>query len=93
MTSKSTQREKPWLKSYETGVPERLDYEEICLPDVLDRTASMFPDTMALLFQGYQVTFRQFKEMVDRFATALFAFGIHKGDSVAIVLPNVIPCS
>lgn len=92
MTSKWTQQEKPWLKFYETGVPERVDYEEICLPDILDRTARMFPDSMALVFQGYQVTFRQLKEMVDRFATALVEFGIKKGDSVAILLPNVIPC-
>lgn len=92
MTSKWTQQEKPWLKFYATGVPERVHYEEICLPDILDRTASMFPDSMALLFQGYLVTFRQFKEMVDRFASALVEFGINKGDSVAIVLPNVIPC-
>jgi long-chain acyl-CoA synthetase len=92
MTSKWTLQEKPWLKFYEKGVPERVDYEEICLPDILDRTASMFPDSMALLFQGYQVTFSQLKEMVDRFATALVEFGINKGDIVAIVLPNIIPC-
>ena len=30
--------------------------------------------------------------MVDRFATCLSAFGVQKGDSVAILLPNVIPC-
>ena len=52
----------------------------------------MFPDTMALLFQGYQVTYGELKEMVDRFATLLVGFGIKKGDSVAILLPNLIPC-
>ena len=30
--------------------------------------------------------------MVDRFAACLSKFGIQKGDSVAILLPNVIPC-
>jgi long-chain acyl-CoA synthetase len=47
---------------------------------------------MALLFQGYKVTFQQLKEMVDRFATALDGFGVKKGDRVAILLPNLIPC-
>jgi long-chain acyl-CoA synthetase len=92
MTTASGQPERPWLKFYEKGVPESVEYEEICLPDILDRSAQMFPDTMALLFQGYQVTYGELKEMVDRFATLLVGFGIKKGDSVAILLPNLIPC-
>ena len=87
-----TAAERPWLKFYEKGVPANVEYEEICLPDILDRSAQMFPDTMALLFQGYQVTYAELKEMVDRFATLLVGFGIKKGDSVAILLPNLIPC-
>ncbi len=47
---------------------------------------------MALLFEGYTVTFRELKQMVDRFAACLFGFGVRKGDRVAILLPNVIPC-
>ena len=92
MTSRSIQQDRPWLKFYETGVPESIDYEDICLPDILDRTARMFPDTPALVFEGFQVTFPQLKDMVDRFATVLVEFGIKKADSVAILLPNVIPC-
>jgi long-chain acyl-CoA synthetase len=84
--------EKPWLKSYEKGVPELLKYEEICLPDILDRTAKQFPDKTALIFQGTNVTFAELKEMVDRFAACLADFGVKKGDAVAILLPNVIPC-
>ena len=30
--------------------------------------------------------------MANRFAACLIDFGIDKGDSVAILLPNVIPC-
>ena len=83
---------KPWLKSYEKGVPESINYEEICMPDILDRTASQFPTNNALIFQGYKLNFTQFKEMVDRFATCLTDFGVKKGDAVAILLPNMIPC-
>jgi long-chain acyl-CoA synthetase len=83
---------KPWLKSYEKGVPERIDYEEITMPDILDRTAGEFPDKPALIFQGYTMTYRQLKDMVDRFATCLADFGVKQGDAVAILLPNLIPC-
>ncbi len=92
VTQSSPYGAKPWLASYEEGVPATMDYEDACLPAFLDRSSEEFPETMALLFQGYQVNYRQLKEMVDRFATGLHAHGIRQGDSVAILLPNVIPC-
>ncbi len=84
--------EKPWLKSYEKGVPETIKYEELCMPDFLVRTAKEFTDKPALIFQGTTVTFGQLNEMVDRFAACLADFGVRKGDAVAILLPNIIPC-
>ncbi len=92
MTQPACYLDKPWLAHYEEGVPERIDYESICLPDILDRSAQRYPDRMALLFQGYRVTFDALKQMVDRFAASLHGFDIRKGDRVALVLPNVIPC-
>jgi long-chain acyl-CoA synthetase len=83
---------KPWLAHYEAGVLERLDYEAICLPDCLRRSAESFPEKMALTFQGYRMSFAALNEMVDRFAVCLAGFGVGKGDSVAILLPNIIPC-
>ena len=84
--------DKPWLSSYEKGVPSSLLYEEICLPEILEKSSKQFPDKMALLFMGYKINYRELDEMVNRFAKALQSFGIEKGDRVALVLPNVIPC-
>jgi long-chain acyl-CoA synthetase len=84
--------DKPWLTSYEKGVPEKIEYQEISLPKILERSAGRFPNKMALLFQGYKVSFRELNNMVNRFAAGLHDVGIDKGDSVAILLPNVIPC-
>ena len=92
MTAPPTYQDKAWLAHYDKGVPEFVDYEETCLPEFLNRSADRFPDHMALLFQGYRMTYRELRQMVDRFAGCLTAFGIQKGDSVAILLPNVIPC-
>ena len=92
MTEEIRYQDKPWLASYEKGTPEHVDFEETFLPDFLERSTTKFPDNMALLFQGYKVTYRELKNMVDCFATVLTDFGIKKGDSVAILLPNVIPC-
>jgi len=92
MAEKIRYQDKPWLKFYEKGVPGTISYKDICMPDILDRTAKEFADKPALVFQGYKLTYRQFKEMVDRFATCLADFGIKQGDAVAILLPNLIPC-
>ena len=88
----SIYQDKPWIKSYQKGVPEKINYEEICMPDFMERTVAKFPKNDALIFMGYKLNFVQFKDMVDRFATCLTDFGIKKGDAVAILLPNVIPC-
>jgi long-chain acyl-CoA synthetase len=92
MAGESIYQSKPWLKSYEKGVPEAIRYEEICMPDILVRTAKQFPEKTALIFQGFTLSFRQLKDMVDRFAACLTAFGVKQGDAVALLLPNVIPC-
>ncbi|MGD9365789.1 MAG: long-chain fatty acid--CoA ligase [Desulfobacteraceae bacterium] len=92
MATSITYQDKPWLKHYQPGVDAKLTYESMCIPEFLDRSCSRFPDKMALNFQGYEITFRQLNEMVDRFAACLKNFGIQKGDAVALLLPNVIPC-
>jgi len=72
-------------------VPATINYEEITMPDILDRTAGKYPEMAALIFQGYSMTYRQMKDMVDRFAACLTDFGVKQGDAVAILLPNTIP--
>ncbi|MBW2367437.1 MAG: long-chain fatty acid--CoA ligase [Deltaproteobacteria bacterium] len=87
-----TYEDKPWLSQYEDGVPEQVDYKEICLPEFLEGSARKFPNKMALCFQGYRITYAQLSEMVNRLATWLSESGIGKGDAVAVLLPNTIPC-
>ncbi|MBU2621926.1 MAG: long-chain fatty acid--CoA ligase [Proteobacteria bacterium] len=92
MTTGVSYQNKPWLQHYEEGVPEKINVEKACLPDFLERTAKEFPDKMALNFQGYTVNYHELNSMVNRFAACLNSFGIKKGDRVAILLPNLIPC-
>jgi long-chain acyl-CoA synthetase len=92
MEADSPYLKKPWLKHYEQGVPESIRYEEICLPEILERTVRHFPDRTALVFEGYRLSFRRMQDMIDRFAGCLVSFGVKRGDAVAILLPNMIPC-
>lgn len=79
---------RPWLEHYPAGVPHTYDYPLVPLTRLLDDAAQDFPDTVAVHFLGYELTYRQLLDKVDRFASALQHLGVGKGDRVAIVLPN-----
>jgi long-chain acyl-CoA synthetase len=80
--------DRPWLGSYPAGVPADFDFPKVPLTRLLDDAASSFPTGTALAFLGSTLTYRELKDAVDRFATALKGLGVGKGDRVAIVLPN-----
>lgn len=92
MKNDQANQAKPWLAYYDSYVPESVEYEDITIPDFLRNTANRFPNHTAFIFQGYKMTYAQFNDMVSRLATCLTSFGVKKGHSVAILLPNIIPC-
>ncbi len=84
--------DKPWLGFYDEGVPESIDFETTLLHEFLERNCQKNPDNTAYIFQGYKISFNKFNDMANGFANFLLAKGVQKGDTVAILLPNVIPC-
>ena len=78
-----------WHSFYDKGVPASLEFEELSLPQILERSAREYGDTTALIFMNYHLTYRQLKHEVDRFATALAALGVGRDTRVAIQLPNL----
>jgi long-chain acyl-CoA synthetase len=78
-----------WRRSYDAGVPAELEGSPLPLPAVLERSASRFGDSTAIIFMGRRVTYRALKRDVDRFAAALAALGVRKGTRVGIQLPNL----
>jgi len=79
---------RPWFKHYPEGVPHHLDYPEVPLYQFLDDSAEKYPNKTALVFYGKEITYKNLKELSDRFANALQNLGIQKGDRVAFLLPN-----
>ncbi len=88
-----------WTQHYEPGVPTTLTYPTTPLSALLDDAVKAYPNNTAINFvlkymagghvaMGGKLTYRQLKEAVDRFATALHALGVRKGDRVALMLPN-----
>jgi long-chain acyl-CoA synthetase len=81
--------ERVWHEFYDTGVPASIDFEDVPIPHFLERSAARHPDATALIFMNRRVSYRRFKEEVDRFATALAMLGVAKDSKVAIQLPNL----
>ncbi|MHA1276907.1 MAG: long-chain-fatty-acid--CoA ligase [Candidatus Helarchaeota archaeon] len=80
--------EKPWLKNYDEGVPSHIDYPVMNLYEILDNTAKDFGRRTAIWFQGRKISYKEFKNISERLASALYDLGVKKGDIVAIMIPN-----
>ena len=84
---------KPWIRLYETlALPDTLEpYPEMSYTEYhLDEPARKYPNSLALVQFDYEMTYKELKEHVDRFATALTDLGVKKGDVVATVLQTSI---
>ncbi len=61
---------------------ERPIFEEISIQ------AKKRPDKIAIVFYGYEITFKELDDFSDRFAAALIKLGVKQGDRVGIYLEN-----
>jgi long-chain acyl-CoA synthetase len=82
------ERMTPWLDNYPPGVAERVEVPRHNLSRLLSDAAERFPDRPALHFEGRAMTYREASDMAWRFAGALKAMGVGKGDRVGLILPN-----
>jgi fatty-acyl-CoA synthase len=64
---------------------------ELTIGQAFDATAAAFPDQDAVVYadRNYRLSWRQFKEEVDRLAQGLMALGVAKGEKVALWATNV----
>ena len=81
--------DRPWHRSYDAGVPREVAFEDLTIPDMLERAATRYPDAPAVVFLNGRLNYRALKDHVDRLATALADLGVASGSRVAIQLPNL----
>ncbi len=88
MTAKTDYEARPWLKFYRKDVPADVVIPEKSAVQTFDESTYKWKDKTALIFYGRKISYRDLRDQVDRFATALCDLGIKKGDKVALLLLN-----
>jgi long-chain acyl-CoA synthetase len=52
------------------------------------RTCEEYPDKTAIIYLGEKFSYSRLRELIDRFATALYDLGVRDNDKMMIYLPN-----
>src|SRR5687768_9736021 len=88
MSAIETYLAKPWLAHYQKGVPATVEVPLQSLAQAFDQATERAPERTAVVFYGRSLSYRELREATDRFACALSALGVKKGDRVALYLLN-----
>lgn len=82
--------DKIWMKSWPDFLPKETLYTKGKKPvfEYLRDNAKEFPDRVALIFYGKEVTYGELNDMSERFARFLLDSGLKKGDRIALFLPS-----
>ena len=84
--------EQVWLQQYPPGVPAEVDLHEFAsLKDVLQASCRRFGELPAYSNMGASMTYAELDRASLDFAAYLQkSLGLHKGDRVAIMMPNLL---
>jgi len=66
-------------------------YDVLTPVHFLSRSASIYPEKVAVVDGNKRCTYKEFLNRVNRLASALQNVGIGKGDKVAFICPNISP--
>jgi len=88
VSNKDIYESRPWLKFYAKGVPADVVIPEKSVVQTIDETTEKYKDKTAVIFYGQKISYRELRDQIDRFATALCDLGVKKGDKVALLLLN-----
>jgi len=83
--------EKIWLKHYPAGVPAEIDPDKYqSIRDLFEESVINFGERPAYYCMGREITFAELDRMSAAFGAWLQSRGLHKGDRVALMMPNVL---
>lgn len=82
---------RPWLNAYPAGTPADIEPDSVpSLVDMLAESCRQFADRPAFHNLGVTLTYRELDRLSRAFAAQLLGLGLHKGDRVALMMPNIL---
>ena len=72
-------------------MPNSVSFQDLSPLSFLDRSAAVYPNKPAVIYNDTTYTYAEFDERVNRLAGALRQAGVRKGDRVAFMVPNIPP--
>ena len=63
------------------------EYDELVI-SAFDRACEKYPDKTAIIYLGEKFSYAKMKDLIDRFATALYDLGVRDNDKVMLYIPN-----
>ena len=69
-------------------IPTHLEYPKISIYELIERTATKYPDNLAYEYFGNVATYKEFIKKIKTVSSALKKIGVAKNDRVTICMPN-----
>jgi len=84
--------DKPWLKSYQAGVPAEIDVNaHPSVVDIFINACKDYADLPSFTNFGKTISYRELDNYTNQFASWLIHdAGLEKGDRIAIMMPNLL---
>ncbi|WP_100656799.1 long-chain-fatty-acid--CoA ligase FadD [Alteromonas flava] len=83
--------EKIWLQHYDPRIAPEIDPDVYSsLVDVFEQSVEKYRDKTAYINMGHSTTFAEIDQQSKQFAAYLQNSGLKRGDSVAIMMPNLL---
>ena len=80
---------KPWLPQYDSHVPDKLDYPDITINDLLGKAIRDYSGLTFIRFRKGSLTYQQTGAYLKTLNQNLMRLGLKKGECAAILLPNI----
>lgn len=88
LSEKKQNNEKPWLKYYDR-MPEKLEYYNGSMYDIVLDTKDKYPNNIALEYFDTKYTYKELIAHIDDVALALKKYDIVENECVTICMPNI----
>ncbi len=80
--------DKPWKKIWPIGLTYSLEYPDITIDQMFEKTASWYKNKTAFIFYGNRISYSEAWKSIEKLSGFLSELGIGKGSRVGLMMQN-----